>query len=392
MLGVVGVGTNRSYKPYWQSPYLPSTTILASGPLKMGDSGWVMIGDYDPNKEKEVSGESEIIKPAYKIPSMAEISALPWNGYNVVSTFSGGGGSCTGYRMAGFKVLYANEFVEAAQDTYAANHPSSYLDKRDIRTIQAQDILDIIKMSPGDIDIFDGSPPCSAFSTAGKREKGWGKTKNYSDGKEQVVDDLFFEYVRLLKGLRPKVFIAENVSGLVKGTAKGYFKMILAALKECGYRVEAKLLDAQWLGVPQVRLRVIFMGVREDLGIDPVHPTPLPYRYSLRDALSELEWYRAGGYFDRWKSADEPYGTVPADGHRLLYSAYMSANGYVMDKAGDKRKLFIPEVKRLCSFPDDYILTGTEAQQWERCGRSVPPLMAKAIGLGALEVLRKIPK
>ena len=77
-----------------------------------------------------------------------------------------------------------------------------------------------------------------SFSTAGKREAGWGKVKAYSDT-QQRTDDLFFEYARLLEGIRPRVFVAENVSGLVKGTAKGYFKLVLAALRECGYRVEA---------------------------------------------------------------------------------------------------------------------------------------------------------
>ena len=107
----------------------------------------------------------------------------------------------------------------------------------------------------------------------------------------QRTDDLFFEYARLLKGLLPKCFVAENVSGLVKGVAKGYFLEILAALKGSGYRVEAGLLDAQWLGVPQTRQRLIFVGVREDLGLPPAFPRPLPYRYSVREALG---WPAAG--------------------------------------------------------------------------------------------------
>ncbi len=126
-------------------------------------------------------------------------------------------------------------------------------------------------MKAGELDLFDGSPPCASFSTAGKREAGWGKVKDYSDTKQRT-DDLFLEYVRLLRGLQPKVFVAENVSGLVKGVAKGYFLEILAALKASGYRVTCRVLDAQWLGVPQQRQRTIFVGVREDLGLDPVHP------------------------------------------------------------------------------------------------------------------------
>lgn len=219
---------------------------------------------------------------------MAEIADLEWNGFNVVSTFAGCGGSSTGYRMAGYRVLLACEFVEAAQETYRANaRPGTIIEPRDIRDVTGADILERIGLGVGELDIFDGSPPCASFSTAGKREKGWGEVKKYSDV-EQRSDDLFFEYARLIEELRPKVFVAENVSGLVKGTAKGYFLEILAALKACGYRVSARLLDAQWLGVPQARQRLIFVGVREDIGTDPVHPKPLSYRYSIDEAIAGL--------------------------------------------------------------------------------------------------------
>lgn len=223
-------------------------------------------------------------KPPYRVPSMQEISALPWNGFNAISTFSGCGGSSLGYKMAGFKVLWANEFIPAAQEVYRLNHPGTILDTRDIRQVQPQDILDAIGMKPGDLDLLDGSPPCASFSTAGKREAGWGKVKAYSDTKQRT-DDLFFEYARLVRGIQPKVFVAENVSGLVKGTAKGYFKLILKELQECGYNVKAKVLDAQWLGVPQMRQRLIFIGVRNDLCLEPAFPKPLSYQYTVRDAL-----------------------------------------------------------------------------------------------------------
>lgn len=175
-----------------------------------------------------------IEKPVYKVPSMEEIAATPWNGFNAISTFSGCGGSSLGYKMAGFKVLWANEFIPAAQDTYRANHHGTILDIRDIREIKASEILSAINMKPGELDLFDGSPPCASFSTAGKRELGWGKVKAYSDTKQRT-DDLFFEYSRLLKDLQPKVFVAENVSGLIKGTAKGYFLEILKELKNSGF-------------------------------------------------------------------------------------------------------------------------------------------------------------
>lgn len=216
-----------------------------------------------------------IEKPPYRVPLMSEIARIKPNGLKVISTFAGGGGSSLGYRMAGFKVLWASEFIDAARDVYQANAaPGTIVDGRDIREVDPVEIMRTVGIAPGELDILDGSPPCLSFSTAGKREAGWGEVKKYSD-KAQRTDDLFFEFIRFVRAIRPKVFVAENVSGLVKGTAKGYFIEILREMKACGYRVNAQLLDAQWLGVPQQRQRIIFVGVRDDLGIEPVHPKPL---------------------------------------------------------------------------------------------------------------------
>lgn len=317
-------------------------------------------------------------KPEYRVPSMPEIAALPWNGHNVVSTFSGAGGSCLGYRMANYKVLWANEFIPAAQDTYRANHPTSILDTRDIRKVKGEDILQAIGLGVREIDILDGSPPCASFSTAGKREAGWGKVKAYSDTKQRT-DDLFFEYARLLRELQPKVFVAENVSGLIKGTAKGYFKLILQELKDCGYNVTAKVLDAQWLGVPQMRQRLIFVGVRKDIGLQAAHPKPLDYQYSVREVLPHILELKLGGFADNWNPSTRPAATVTqSDGQRKSLTAYMSSY-MVRGQDGIGRKWKIDELRKVCAFPDDYILTGDFAQQWERMARAVPPVMMSHI-------------
>lgn len=384
------------------------------------------------------------MKPEYKIMSMDEIRALPWNGFNAISTFSGCGGSSTGYRMAGFKILYANEFIDAARDSYNANKADyTFLDGRDIREVQPEDILEKIGMKKGELDLFDGSPPCASFSTAGKREAGWGKVKKYSD-KSQRTDDLFYEFVRLVNGVQPKVFVAENVSGLVKGTAKGYFLEILKALKGIGYKVSCRVLNAQWLGVPQSRQRTIFIGVREDLGIEPVHPKPLSYCYSVREALPWINKIRLGGSPDNWAASDRPSGTIVQSDATTSPTAYLSCGGWVeaetdisryctgseWDKlkeggqsskyfslvrvdsnkpcptvcashgsAGtasvthpfEKRKFSIIELKKICGFPDDFILTGSYRQQWERCGRAVPPVMMSHIASTVRdEILKKI--
>lgn len=367
-------------------------------------------------------------KPPYRVPSMQEIEAIPWNGFNAISTFSGAGGSCLGYRMAGFHVLWANEFIPAAQEVYRLNHPNTFLDTRDIRTIEPDDILDTIGLRIGDIDLMDGSPPCASFSTAGKRNKGWGEVKPYSDTKQRV-DDLFFEYARLVKGLQPKVFIAENVSGLVKGVAKGYFLEILQALKDCGYQVKAKLLDAQWLGVPQMRQRVIFVGVRNDLELQPAFPKPLKYRYSVREAIpwinkveeanglnskgmgshrylsmdnnvfptiqaqrpvyveaeTSIEGYAIAEEWDRIKVGEKsqkylslvkPYLDRPCN--TITQRGGVESTASVMHPT-ERRKFSIAELKRICAFPDDFQLIGTYAQQWERLGRAVPPVMMQYI-------------
>jgi DNA (cytosine-5)-methyltransferase 1 len=351
-------------------------------------------------------------KPDYKVPSIDEIRALPWNGFNVISTFSGGGGSSTGYRMAGFKVLWANEFIDAARDTYRANMaPHTILDGRDIRQVQASEILEAIKLKPGELDLFDGSPPCSSFSTAGKRQAGWGQVKKYSD-KAQRTDDLFFEYIRLLRDLKPKTFVAENVSGLVKGAAKGYFIEIMRELKASGYRVKCKILDAQWLGVPQARQRTIFVGVREDLGLDPVHPDPLPYRYTVGESVQglalegESKWLKKGTDTHTYWLATKQ-GQALSDACKKLtgknsflthvkQSPSRHANTITQGTQQlyhwtEPRTLTLQELRRIGGFPDDYLLTGNFTQKWERIGRAVPPVMMSHIAAAVRDnILKKL--
>jgi len=224
-------------------------------------------------KSRPMKRNTKNKKPPYHVPMMAEVRKLEKrNGLKVATTFAGCGGSCLGYRMAGFDVIWANEFWGKAADTYEANSKVK-VNRTDIKKLTAKKILKELGMKKGELDLFDGSPPCQTFSTAGKREM--------SDPRS----DLFFDYIRLVEGIKPKVFVAENVSGMVKGVAKGMFKIIMKELKAAGYTAEARLLDAQWLGVPQVRKRVIFVGVRKDLKKGPKFPDPLPYRYSVADAL-----------------------------------------------------------------------------------------------------------
>lgn len=308
----------------------------------------------------------------------------------VVSLFAGCGGSSLGYRMAGFKVRLAVEWDEHAAQTYAANNPGTPLHVGDIGKLSTEDALRLADLQPGELDILDGSPPCQGFSTAGQR----------------MVDDprnqLFREYIRLLEAFRPRVLVMENVSGMVKGKMKLTFVEILGELKARGYAVAVRLMDTRWFGVPQARQRVIFVGVRNDIALDPVHPVPFQARpWTCREAsvgvaheemprLSDCYgkmWSRippgknashlVGKGFNAQKvHPDKPCNTIPKIGTNQ--SGIPTGFGTMMHWA-HPRGISIPEAKRFQSFPDQFILEGTHEQRWARIGNSVPPLFMRAV-------------
>lgn len=349
-------------------------------------------------------------KPPYEIPDLQNILAQEGkSGFTAVSTFSGCGGSSLGLKWAGFHVPIAVEFIPEAAKTYRENMPSTLVMEKNVREITGDILMEALSpRGVSELDLFEGSPPCASFSTAGKRDKHWGKEKEYSDTKERV-DDLFDEYVRLVGELKPKVFLAENVTGLEKGVAKGYLKKIIAGLQGHGYDVLVKRLDAQWLGVPQRRQRLIFIGVRKDLNLpaSEAFPKPSPHHYTVEDAFATLgdapvepeadmsrfevgkEWHnlRPGQQSDRYFSLVrahplEPVATVTQTGG--VTSAASVAHPY------ECRKFSIAELRRLCGFPDDFRTTGTYRQQYERYGRAVPPPMYKAVGESIIELLRRV--
>lgn len=338
-------------------------------------------------------------KPPYRVPSMAEVRETPPNGLSVVSTFSGAGGSCLGFRMAGFRTLLASEFVPAAAETYRANFPGVPVETGDVRELSSEAILEAIGLDVGELDVLEGSPPCASFSSAGRREKLAGVEKKYSDV-SQRTDDLFDEYLRLVGGLRPRAFVAENVAGFVAGQADEYRRFLEKRFARFGYRVAVEILDAAELGVPQRRRRTIIVGTREDQGLHPreLFPPSLPYRYSVRDAIDDLppasaeelaevsierfaigaEWrnLREGEQSERYFSLvlpklDEPLPTLTATAGSLGAASVVHPL--------EQRKFTVAEAKRLSSFPDDFVLTGTYEQKVERLGRAVPPLMMRAV-------------
>lgn len=353
-------------------------------------------------------------KPDFQPVTMKEVNEkAATNGYKVVSTFTGAGGSCLGLKLAGFNILYAIEFIPEAQKTYLANHKNTYLDKRDIRQIKGYEILNRINLKKGELDLLEGSPPCSAFSRMGEGSNSWNCQKKYSDT-IQRTDDLFFEFIRLTDELQPKMILCENVDELSYGKNKYYLKLIFQEFKKIGYTVKIKILDSKYLNVPQQRKRLIFIGKRDDLPIDINFPKPKKYAYTVREAipnfrmnkptepyvniksekmkrilhycqrkhlnkLSKGNWdlYRQWSGHLRVVFEDEPSFTILQSSQQL--------HGYQM------RTISIDEAKQIHTFPLDFKLTGTYYQQWERIGRAVPPRMYEQVGLSIKESLDDLP-
>ena len=181
----------------------------------------------------------------------------------VFSTFACGGGSTMGYKLAGYDVIGCNEIDPKLIEIYKKNHNPKYCYLEDIRIFKNR--TDLPK-ELYELDILDGSPPCSTFSLAGQREESWGKQKIFREGQAmQTLDDLFFDFIDLTAKLQPKVFIAENVKGLLVGNAIKYVQKIIKGFEKAGYEVEYWLLNGADMGVPQARERVFFIGIRKDL-------------------------------------------------------------------------------------------------------------------------------
>jgi len=337
--------------------------------------------------------------------------------FNVISTFSGGGGSSLGYKLAGGDVLLANEFVPIAAETYSANFPDTPVIIGDIKQLTGKDFLDRVGLTKGELDVFDGSPPCSAFSTAGSREKGWGKEKDYSTGmKITNIEDLFFEFIRIANEIQPKIIIAENVEGLQFAASRKKLHEILNAFDAIGYVSNFKTIAARDFGVAQNRPRTIIVCVRQDIFdasgeffpsnfFPEILRTP---RKSVREAFEglvqteeEIQAARdimgVNTVLFKIMSAFPPVNDTNAIMGIEEVDPALTKNGanfFNMRKAswnipastitathsssgifhpGECRKFTLKELFRLMALPDDYISKGTLAQISERVGRMHSP-------------------
>ena len=330
--------------------------------------------------------------------NLSDLELVPKNGVKVMSTFACGGGSSMGYKRAGCTIVAANDIDPEMAWHYKRNlNPPLYF------LCPIGDLL-TKELPPElyDLDILDGSPPCSTFSMAGSREKAWGVEKHFREGQaKQVLSDLFFDYLDLVGRLKPKVAIAENVKGMLIGNAKGYTKMVMARFKELGYRPQLFLLNAADCGVPQKRERVFFCAVRDDIDVPPLKLAPTHRWIGCEEACKDVDsgegnprpndlkyWHltkplqsysdtkkRLGekeGCFSHIRlSADDPACTMTANLQTITHWKY-------------PRELNYQEVKRLGSFPDDYHAKTDKIGKY-MIGMSVPPKMTEQVARAVCE-------
>ena len=322
----------------------------------------------------------------------------------VFSCFACGGGSTMGYKLAGFDVLGCNEIDPKMIEAYKVNHNPKYAYLEPIQTFKLRKDL---PKELYNLDILDGSPPCSSFSMAGNREKDWGKEKKFREGQaDQVLDTLFFDFIDLAKELQPKIVVAENVSGMMMGTAKEYVKKVYTALKEAGYqlRIEPYLLDASKMGVPQRRRRVFFIALRNDLApnfmeqIDMFQVAPklelnfnepeIPFKHI--DDIEELkgETNMCPSYRICWDKCDEGKGFNTVHHKGMLHnSSKLDKNKVLPTIAAHRdggshhwlhpRPLTKKENCKAGSFPLDYNFLKLKSKYL--IGMSVPPVMIAQI-------------
>jgi DNA (cytosine-5)-methyltransferase 1 len=337
--------------------------------------------------------------------NLADLDSVPKNGIKVMSTFACGGGSSMGYKRAGCTIVAANDI-----DPEMAWHYKKNLNPPLYYLCPIKDLL--TKALPEELfnlDILDGSPPCSTFSMAGSREKAWGKKKHFREGQaEQVLSDLFFDYLDLVNRLRPKVAIAENVKGMILGNAKGYTKMVMARFKEIGYRPQLFLLNAADCGVPQRRERVFFCAIRDDIQAPPLVLAPKHRWLGPANACSDIQNLTSEEAEDtkhvsktdlKWWPLTRP-GEQYADAvvragqpeklwnhkriHPSIPSNSLTATHSMINHWASPRFLSFRESKRLGSFPDDYHAKTDKIGKY-MIGMSVPPKMTEQVARAVID-------
>lgn len=312
----------------------------------------------------------------------------------VVSLFAGCGGLDLGFEQAGFKIVWANENDESIYATYRLNHPNTFLNTNDIRTLSGNNIPDC--------DGIIGGPPCQAWSEGGKRL-----------GVKDVRGQLFYEYIRIVKEKKPKFFVIENVKGILDKKHRGSLNSFITLLIEAGYRITYELLNAADYKIPQDRFRVFFVGIRQDLinryeFPDPPSTIPVTLRQAIGDILEKPRFFKDekietqhpyrlnhdvySGPYDakymarnRVRSWDEPSFTIQAQARNAPQHpqapnmTFVSSTQRIFARGYEYlyRRLSVRECARIQTFPDSFQFLYSDIKDgYKMVGNAVPPRLA----------------
>lgn len=324
----------------------------------------------------------------------------PKNGLTCFSCFACGGGSTMGYKLAGIDVVGCLEIDPKMNAVYIKNHKLKHnfcMDIREFNKIPTEELPTELF----NLDILDGSPPCSTFSMSGAREKDWGKEKKFREGQQvQTLDDLPFVFIETVQKLKPKTAVMENVEGLMLGNAWSYVQRIHCDFMRIGYTVRMELLKGERMGVPQTRHRAIFIATRLDFDLKKIdlcyNYAPIlfkeiadgqgrlpgkdteiarclkiatPNEKSIKDCYAKMgERERNFNYRFAWAESVCPTLVAKTALFNGLAQRYVSKQ----------------EIIAVQTFPQDYDFINDNMANYI-CGMSVPPIMIKRLATRLIE-------
>ena len=334
--------------------------------------------------------------------------------YSVVELFAGAGGLALGLEKAGFKSTAVLEIDKWASQTLRKNRPNWNVIEKDITKVSQEGIKKYLK-GIEDIDLLSGGYPCQSFSYAGNRQ-----------GMADVRGTLFSDFAKILEELKPKMFFAENVKGLVSHDGGQTLQTMINVFEEVGYIVQYKVLNSIDYEVAQKRQRIIIIGIRKDIKekIKEAFEFPIPHseRLTLKDILQDVPDSPCATYNEKKKEVlkhVKPGGCwrdLPDDiAREYMKTTYFMGGGRTgiarrlsWDEAGltvlcspaqkqterchpdELRPFSVRENARIQSFPDSWIFEGSLSQQYKQIGNAVPVNLAKEVGLAIKKYLDKL--
>mgnify|MGYP000851926814 CR=1 FL=1 len=316
-----------------------------------------------------------------------------------IELFAGAGGLALGLEIAGFKNIACIEIDKNASETLRLNRPNWNIINKDISEVSSQNLEKLFNIKKGELDLLSGGAPCQPFSYAGKKL-----------GLEDTRGTLFYHYATFLKKLQPKMFIFENVKGLLTNNNGKSFETIKSIFEEENYNIQYKVLNANDYNVPQNRYRLIVIGIRKDLDISFTFPKEYEYKPVLKDVLEDCPKSEGSTYSEKKLKY---FKYIPEGGNwtnlpKELIDEYVPKNlrggsrGCLrrLDRNApsltiltspqqklterchyaELRPLTIRESARIQSFPDNYKFVGSVSSQYKQIGNAVPVKLAEAVG------------